>query len=100
MQPESSCLKVIAVGQGDKKIPYRPDSKPVRCDISGKTFYHGAIRECRDEAVTRRYGVGGVAHVSVWVCRKCRHAIQYKYHGGLGCELETGIPERKTGNVG
>lgn len=76
------------MGMGDKKIPYRPDSRPVRCDVSGKVFYHGCVRECHDEAVTRRYGVGGVAHVSIWVCRRCRHAIVNPFHGGIGCDHE------------
>lgn len=79
------------MGMGDKKIPYQPSSKPVRCDVSQKMFYHGCVRKCRDEAVTRRYGVGGEANVSVWVCARCRHAVRYPFHGGLGCELERNI---------
>jgi hypothetical protein len=90
------------VGMGDRfkenKLQYSPVGKPIRCDISGIYFHPCAIRECHDEAVARRYGVGGIAHVSIWVCRKCRHKIEYKYHGGVGCELD--IPEGKKGNVG
>ena len=92
---------VTTMGMGDQfkqKLPYSPVGKPIRCDISGIYFHPCAIRECHDEAVARRYGVGGTAHVSIWVCRKCRHKIEYKYHGGVGCELD--IPEGKKGNVG
>lgn len=61
----------------------------VRCDISGKMFHPSSTRRCLDGAVVRKYGTGGIVNVSVWVCNKCHHAIHYKFHGGLGCELES-----------
>ena len=90
------------MGMGDSlnKIPYRPESKPIRCDITRKQFYHGCVRKCRDEAVVRRYGVGGECNVSVWVCGRCRHAVRYPFHGGLGCELDRPIPEGEKDKLG
>ena len=79
------------MGMGDVKQPYRPNSAPIRCDVTGKVFYHGSVRKCRDGAVTRRYGVGGEANVCWYVCAKCRHAVHYPYHGGLGCELDRSL---------
>ena len=78
------------MGYGDslKKTAYQPVGSPIRCDVSGMYFHPCAIRKCPDEAVVRRYGVGGVANVSVWICRKCRNAVIYKYHGGVRCVLE------------
>ena len=76
---------------GDKykeKTPYKPHTEPVRCDVSGRVFSSSLVRKCRDSAVISQYGVGGEANVSIWICRKCKHAIAYKLHGGLGCELE------------
>jgi len=66
-------------------------NEPVRCDVTGKYFYPSSVRKCRDAAVIKRYGVGGEANVSVYVCRNCKHAIKYKFHGGLGCELERSV---------
>lgn len=77
---------------GDKKTPYQPKYEPIRCDVSGKLFRALSVRECHDEAVIRRYGVGGKCNVSLWVCRKCKHAIHYQFHGGLGCELDKRVP--------
>ena len=64
------------------------DNSPVRCDVSGMYFHPCAIRKCNDAAVIKRYATGGVVNVSVWVCRRCKHAIHYKLHGGLGCEFD------------
>ena len=86
------------MGMGDVKEPYVPRYGSVRCDVSGLMFASCMVRDCKDPAVIKRYGTGGVAKVSVYVCRKCRHAIHYKFHGGLGCELD--IPKRGTGDVG
>lgn len=63
-------------------------AEKVRCDVSGYIFSESNTRRCREPAVVKRYGTGGVAHVSVWVCNRCRHAVHYPMHGGLGCELE------------
>lgn len=72
----------------------------IRCDVTGKVFYPSSVRKCLDGAVIKRYGVGGVANVSVYVCAKCKHAIHYKWHGGLGCELERSVQTGTQGNVG
>lgn len=79
------------MGMGDKfrdKPAYEPYRTPVRCDVSGYMFTTTNTRRCRDGGIIARYGHGGVCHVSVWVCRRCRHAVKHEFHGGLSCELE------------
>ena len=76
------------MGQGDKKTPYRPSYEPVRCDVTGKMFRSSMVRKCRDEAVVKRYGVGGEVNVCMWVCAKCKHAVRYEFHGGISCGLD------------
>ena len=70
---------------GDKKPRYEPSYEPVRDDVIGKMFTPGAVRPCPEPHVIKRYGVGGVANVSVWTCKKCRYVKTYKWHGGVGC---------------
>ena len=85
---------------GDKfkeKAPYQPPSVPVRCDVTGKVFSSSMIRKCRDNAVIRRYGVGGEVNVRVWACRRCKHAIRFQFHGGLGCELDNSVQTGRKG---
>ena len=60
----------------------------------GKLFASCCMRSCPEPHVIKRYGVGGVANVSVWTCKRCRHVIEYKYHGGVGCELELQAREK------
>ena len=60
-----------------------------RCDVTGNSYPKISVRECPSPAVIKHYGVGGVAHVCVYVCQKCKHKITYPYHGGLGCALDT-----------
>ncbi len=62
--------------------------KTERCDVSGLRFSTRAIMECHEPHLVRRYGTGGVAHVSVWVCKKCRYAETYELHGGISCGLD------------
>ena len=85
------------MGMGDKKQPFSPGYKPIRDDVIGKSFSHCAMRSCPEPHVIARYGVGGVANVSVYTCRKCRHRVEYKLHGGISCGLENGIQARKKG---
>jgi len=60
----------------------------VRCDVTGYTFPAVSVQECPEPAVIRRYGTGGQADVSIWVCRKCKHAIHYQFFGGIRCGLK------------
>ena len=60
-------------------------SRAVRDDVLGKMFIQGAVRSCPEPHVIKRYGVGGIANVSVWTCRKCRYVKTYKWHGGVSC---------------
>ena len=73
------------MGMGDKKAPYTPSYEPVRDDVIGKMFGAGMVRSCPEPHVIKRYGVGGIANVSVWTCRKCRYVQTYKWHGGVSC---------------
>ena len=73
------------MGMGDAKPPYTPTYTPIRDDVIGKTFAACCVRSCPEPHVIRRYGVGGVANVSVYTCRKCRYVKNYKYHGGVSC---------------
>lgn len=71
------------MGMVDKKIPYTPSYEPTRDDVNGKMF--GNVRQCPEPHVIKKFGVGGVANVSYWTCKKCRHRIEHQWHGGLGC---------------
>jgi hypothetical protein len=73
------------MGMGDSKPRFEPKYKPIRDDVLGKEFYAGCMRSCPHPKVIERYGVGGKANVSVYVCRKCRHHIDEKWFGGVRC---------------
>ena len=90
------------MGMGDKKIPYEPKYEPVRDDVIGKRFAQSMVRPCPHPKVRERYGVGGVANVSVYTCKKCRFVKTYEYHGGVGCGygLEQDIQARTENSVG
>ena len=74
------------MGMGDSKLRFEPKYKPIRDDVLGKEFYAGCMRSCPHPKVIEKYGVGGKANVSVYVCRKCRFRKEYKTHGGVSCE--------------
>ena len=76
------------MGMGDIPIPYTPNHNLVRDDVIGREFVACATRSCPHPAVIQRYGVGGVANVSIYTCRRCRHKVANKFDGGLACELE------------
>ena len=63
-------------------------SDAVQCDVTGRTYAACSVRECPEPNVIRRYGSGGKAHVSVYVCQKCKYAVHYQFFGGLSCELD------------
>ena len=84
------------MGMGDSKVPYEPRYDPVRDDVIGKMFTPGAVRQCPEPHVRKRYGVGGVANVSVYTCRKCRYVKKYPMFGGVGCNYGLGIQEGET----
>ena len=73
------------MGMGDKKPPFSPSYEPIRDDVIGKRFAPCAVRSCPEPHVINRYGVGGVANVSIYTCRKCKYVQTYKYHGGVSC---------------
>ena len=73
------------MGMGDKKQPYAPKYEPIRDDVLGMRFAPCAMRSCPHPAVIRKYGVGGEAMVSIYTCKRCKHHINYDFHGGVGC---------------
>ena len=83
------------MGAGDRPIPYRPKYEPVRDDVNGKVFGSGMMRECPEPHVQKKYGVGGIANVSVYTCRKCRYVKTYPMHGGVSCTYGMELQERK-----
>lgn len=71
------------MGMGDSKPRFEPERKPIRDDVLGLNLYAGCMRSCPHPKVIERYGVGGKANVSVYVCKKCRHHIDEKWFGGV-----------------
>ena len=82
------------MGQGDKPIPFKPSNKPVRDDVIGREFAACAVRSCPHPKVVERFGVGGVANVSVYTCRRCKFHREYNLHAGVSCKfgLDNSIP--------
>jgi hypothetical protein len=76
------------VGQGDKPKQFEPKYKPIRDDVLGKSFAPCCMRSCPEPHVIKRYGTGGQANVSVYVCRKCRYHEDMKWFGGVKCGYE------------
>lgn len=54
-------------------------------DVIGRNFADSMVRSCPEPHVIKRYGTGGVAHVSVYTCRKCKYRKEYELHGGVSC---------------
>ena len=81
------------MGMGDGKPPFRPSNKPVRDDVIGREFAACAVRSCPHPKVIQRFGVGGVANVSVYTCKRCKFHREYALHSGIGCEygLDEGV---------
>lgn len=82
------------MGMGDKPKVFSPFYKSVRDDVTGKYFSDTMVRSCPEPHVIAKYGIGGVANVSVYTCRKCKYRKEYKFHGGVSCELDGGIQAR------
>lgn len=76
------------MGMSDKPKPFNPFYKAVRDDVNGKYFADCLVRSCPHPSVIKKYGTGGVANVSVYTCRKCRHKKEYQFHGGVSCAYD------------
>ena len=76
------------MGMGDRKPPYEPKYAPIMDDVLGKMFSPGCVRSCPHPGVVIKYGIGGKANVSVYVCRKCRYVVKHKWMGGVSCGYE------------
>lgn len=81
------------MGMGDQKPPYKPSYEPIRDDVIGKAFARCAMRECPEPHVIKKFGVGGVSHVSIYTCRRCKYHTEFKLHAGVGCSygLDTDV---------
>ena len=78
-----------AMGMGDRPKAFSPSYATIRDDVIGKPFSVCMMRSCPEPHVIKRYGAGGVANVSVYVCRKCRYRKEYELHGGVSCTYES-----------
>lgn len=66
-----------------------------RCDVTGNNYPKISVRKCPSPAVIKHYGVGGVAHVCIYVCMRCKNAVKFPYFGGVKCALDTTKPSDK-----
>lgn len=73
------------MGMGDKKEPFHPKYHPIMDEVIGKEFAPCCMRACPHPAVIRRFGIGGVANVSVYTCRKCKHHVVSQFRVGESC---------------
>lgn len=85
---------------GDKKIPYVPSYEPIIDDVLLKKFAPVLMRKCPSEAVIRRYGTGGIANVSIYVCKKCAYGHKHKMMGAWYCGLEQDLQAGAKSNMG
>ena len=78
---------------GDPQTPYIPSYAPIRDDVIGKEFAPVTMRRCPEPHVIAKYGIGGVANVSIYTCRRCKYHSDYykgvKCNFGLAEELQT-----------
>lgn len=88
------------MGMGDRKIPYVPSYEPIFDDVLRKTFAPVLMRKCPNEAVIRRYGTGGIANVSIYVCKKCAYGHKHKMMGAWYCGLEQDLQAGAKSNMG
>ena len=59
--------------------------------IKGYAFRESTMRNCPHPAVRKKYASAiGECWVSPWTCRtlKCRYAVTYPLHGGVGCSYK------------
>ena len=82
------------MGMGDKPKPFTPAHHRTRDDVIGREFVECAMRSCPHPKVIEKFGVGGVANVSIYTCKRCRHHEEVPFVGGIKCgyELANSIP--------
>lgn len=73
------------MGVGDKPQPFAPSYEPIRDDVIGKRFAPICMRSCPHPKVIAKFGVGGVANVSVYTCRRCQFSRREKLFDGYRC---------------
>lgn len=88
------------MGMGDKPKQYVAKYDPIMCDVSHNMFAPCVMRRCPHPKVIDRYGIGGEANVSIYVCRKCKYKVKVPFCGALGCgyELEQRVQEGEASN--
>ena len=73
------------MGMGDIKHPFEPNLYKVRDEVIGKSFPTVSVRPCPHPNVIKRYGIGGVANVAIWTCKRCKFATYCKFGELVGC---------------
>ena len=77
------------MGMGDIKPPFRPNHGRIRDDVIGREFAAVSVRSCPHPKVIQKFGLGGVANVSVWTCKRCKFHTKHKLFEGWGCSYGT-----------
>lgn len=73
------------MGMGDEKKRYSPTYGKKLDVVLNRYFADCSVRECHHPNVIKRFGTGGVATVSLYTCKKCRHGKKEKLYGGWYC---------------
>lgn len=73
------------MGMGDRPVPFTPEHRRIRDDVIGREFADCSVRSCPHPRVIAKYGVGGVANVSVYTCRRCKFHTEDKLCFGVNC---------------
>lgn len=58
-------------------------------DVKGYSMSAVSVRQCKYPAVVEKYGHGGVCHVSIYTCNKCKIAVRVPFCGGVKCGYES-----------
>lgn len=64
----------------------------IKCDVTGKEFPESEVFTCREPNVAKGFGDGETAHVNMFICKKCKYVVKYKYHGGISCGYSEDLP--------
>lgn len=90
------------MGMGDRKPPFVPEFEPIMCDVTLKRFNKHMVRECPEPHVIARYGTGGIANVSIYICQKCKYKRTFQYMGAVGCNygMEQGVSAGEKNKLG
>lgn len=80
------------MGMGDKPKTFIQSKNKIRDDVIGKEFAACAVRPCPEPHVIKRFGLGGIANVSIYTCRKCKYHSEHPL--GIGVKCDYGVGDR------